>query len=671
MELKIGVGKYDITGPCANLGFMGMSNVCQTGRGIHTRVFSRAFVIEDLKEGRSIAVVCADLGVCPMAVKQGVVKMLAENGPMHSPGNPVYNEKNVMIAATHTHSAPGGYSHFLVYNASILGFNKLNFECVVKGIFESIKRAHESKSPGKILIAAGNLHDCGKIRSVNAYLQNPEIDETAIDKDNVEPAYNKMTLLKFIKNSGETIGTINWFALHPTNFGEKNKLISGDNKGYAEQLLEKSEGVIAAFANSCCGDISPNAGKDERGNRYGRPDGKHDLERVALFGEKQFEKALELYKNASVELDGEIDYRHTYVDMSQCKIDGTGKRTWPAAMGYGMVNGSMEDSRGLGLNSWGEGTTKYNIRENPALFKRLAKFVLKVFGIKWPKSLPDGYEDGHGAKAIFLPLGYMNYKKTPIIPSVLPLQMFRLGSLLIAAHPGELTTVAGIRMRDQLSRILGKEQGIDEIVIATYSNGFSSYTTTPEEYTVQEYEGASTLYGPFTFPAFLQENIKIAEALRNNSVIEDGAEPEQIPHKKLKKVNLKWIRPDFKADNLDFGQFDESPKSSYKPGDTVSIMFVAGYPNRILKTGDTYFKIHKKLESGFWKTVATDDDFNTQMRWMMRGKASMFRIKWTIPVDVEPGTYRVLFDGPVKFEHDRRKKLLRVTSPEFLVKENA
>ncbi|MCP4157970.1 MAG: neutral/alkaline ceramidase [bacterium] len=668
MELNIGVGKFDVTGPCVNLGFMGMSSVCQTGKGIHTRLFSRAFVVEDFTAGLSVAFVCADLGACSMAIKQGVVNLLAKKGPFDSHGKPLYSDKNLMISVTHTHSAPGGYSHFLTYNASILGFNKQNFDVIVKGIYKSISRAHTSKGRGKILISSGDLNNCGKIRSRDAYYQNPEIDESSIaDKDNVEPAYNKMTLLKFVKNSGETIGSFNWFALHPTNLGEKNKLVSGDNKGVAEQLLEKSTGVISAFANSCCGDISPNAGKDDEGNLYGCPDGKHDFERTAVFGKKQFEKARVLYDNAAVELTGGVDYRHTYVDMSDCIIAGS-EKTWPAALGYGMVNGSQEDSTGMNSDTWGEGTTKYNIKGNPDFFEKLTRFALRVFKVKWPKSFPPGYEEGQGAKAVFLPAGFMSYKKAPIIPSVLPLQLFRLGSLLLVAHPGELTTVAGLRLRKLLGQIPGNGQGFNDIVVSTYSNGFASYTTTEDEYTKQEYEGASNLYGPFSLRAYLREYKKLAEALISNSAMGDGAGPVHIPSRRLKKVSAKHVRPDFKAQGLDFGEFDEPPESSYVVGDTVSVSFVAGYPNNNLKTGGSYFKIRKKLPNGFWQTMFTDDDIETRMFWMMRGKASMIRIMWQIPGDVEPGTYQILYAGPGKFKLGEREKSLEVPSPEFLVK---
>jgi len=67
-----------------------------------------------------------------------------------------------------------------------------------------------------------------------------------------------------------------------------------------------------------------------------------------------------LYDSASEELKGSIDCCHTYVDMSDCPIEGTDKKTWPAALGFGMLRGSQEDSTGLGKGFWGEGTTKYN-----------------------------------------------------------------------------------------------------------------------------------------------------------------------------------------------------------------------------------------------------------------------------------------------------------------------
>ncbi len=657
MNIKIGLGKSDVTGPCARVGFMGMSNIQQRGKGIHTRLYSRVFVVEDLENKKSVAFVCADIGTCTHAMKQAVIKKLKEKGPSDAQGHAIYTENNVMITATHTHSGPGGYSHYYVYNASIGGFNEQNFDCIVDGIYNSIVEAHNKRSPGKIFIDEGDLNECGKIRSYKAYVNNTEIAEKDIaDDENVEPIYNKMTLLKFVDANEKELGSFNWFALHPTNMGEKNKLISGDNKGYAEQLFEEesekrgNKNFISAFANSCCGDISPNAGKDENGNKYGRPDGKHDLENTEKFGRKQFQKALDLYDSASKELEGNIDFCHTYVDMSDCHIDGEDWKTWPAAMGYGMLRGSQEDSTGLGKGFWGEGTTKYNIEPNHKWFKKLAKIVAKVFNIKWPIPPDPDFERGQGAKAIFLPLGYMTRKKVPIAPSILPLQMFKLGSLLLVAHPGELTTVAGKRLRDSIEGVFEPQQNIKHVVIATYANAFSSYTTTYEEYEMQCYEGASTLFGPCTFKAYEQENIKLAEAMRDGLDVPDGSKPKDIPVNKIKELKAGMVMPDYELPSLGLGfkDFDEQPKTSYRKGETVMFSFVGGYPNRDLKTGGSYYKVEKERSAGSWELIYTDDDFCTQMHWFMMERASMIRIVWKIPETQESGTYRIVYDGPVK-----------------------
>ena len=51
------------------------------------------------------------------------------------------------------------------------------------------------------------------------------------------------------------------------------------------------------------------------------------------------------------------------------------------------------------------------------------------------------------------------------------------------------------------------------MVIAGLSNTYADYIVTPEEYSVQRYEGASTIYGPYTLPAYIQEFNKLAVAL--------------------------------------------------------------------------------------------------------------------------------------------------------------
>jgi len=572
MNLKIGVGKYDVTGPCAEIGFMGMSSLSQRGEGIHTRLFSRAYVIEDLDNGKHVALVVADIGMCFQAVHQAVIKKLKEHFTIN--GRPIYSEENVLISATHTHSGPGGYSHYFIYNLSMIhlhflsGFNGQNFDCIVEGIFQSIVLAHQNKCKGKILIAKGDLPDCGKIRSVPPYLNNPEVDSSILSHDDIiDPLIKEMTLLKFVDQHNVPLGSVNWFALHPTNMGQKNKLISGDNKGYAEELFEKKyEGVISAFANTCCGDISPNVGKDEQGKPLPPPDGTHDLANTKKFGEKQFKKAVELFENAVEELQGSIDYRQTYVDMSCHTIKNTHHKTWPAAFGLAMSQGSSEDSKGP--FKWPEGTRKPEYTGDPESDLGIVKLLAKALGIEWPspEDYPPGYIDGHGAKPIFVHLGLSKYKKSPLVPSIMPLQQIRLGNLVLISHPGELTTIAGKRLRESVLKTHNQNtQKIKSAVIATYANAYSSYTTTNEEYQMQHYEGASTLFGPYTLDTYIQENVKLAEALTNNRALDPGPTPPDLSKKYRRRIT--GVKPETEPPGIKFGSVEgNQPKDSYHKG---------------------------------------------------------------------------------------------------------
>lgn len=51
---------------------------------------------------------------------------------------------------------------------------------------------------------------------------------------------------------------------------------------------------------------------------------------------------------------------------------------------------------------------------------------------------------------------------------------------------------------------------VSQVVISGYANAYSQYITTPEEYATQHYEGASTLFGPHTLEAYIQEFCRLA-----------------------------------------------------------------------------------------------------------------------------------------------------------------
>jgi neutral ceramidase len=655
MNYRIGVGKADITGPSAELGFMGMSNPFQKGEGIHGRLFARTFVVEDMARERRFALVTADLGMCFAAVKAAVVARLAVE-PALRDGGALYPEESVLIAATHTHSGPGGYSHHFLYNASVHGFNEQNFDTIVDGIVRSIVRAHGSLAPGRILLARGRLPGWTFNRSLSAYLANPEEERRARAYE-VDP---EMVLLKFVTSGGATLGAINWFACHPTSLGETNRLVSGDNKGYAEHFFEKAyPGAVAAFANSCCGDNSPNL--------KGFPDGIHDLERALETGRAQFRAAAELFDGASEELAGPIEVAYGRRDMSSIDIEGRRLRTWPAALGYGMVNGSQQDSRGLNVRAWGEGTTRANLRGDPDLLQEIMELAFPAFlNVEWPDQsrFPAGYVQGHAEKAILLHAGLARTNGFPLAPSVLPLQVVRIGALVLVGHPGEMTAMAGWRLKDAIRRVFDAGPEL-AVVVAAYANAYSSYTTTREEYALQHYEGASTLFGPWTLDAYIQEYARLAGAMKDGRPIDPGPVPPSVGRDRLKIHRLR-ATPDLKLAGWTFGDLLRDAKRQYQRGERVVVDLLGGYPGNDLRTEDTYLAVERK-EGGAWTRIATDADPDTWFRWKNAGGASVLTLEWQVPAGQPSGIYRLRYFGSVWERFPRRPEAIEAASREFRI----
>ena len=623
----IGTGIYDVTGPAAELGMLGMAVLGQKTAGIQSRLYSRAYIIADPATNKRVVIVSADIWGVTQAIKMDVVRRLKKEY-----GDELYNVDNVLLSGTHTHSGPGGYSHYALYNLTILGFDKQNFRCISRGMVESIKKAHNNLGPGKIFINRGELEECGWNRSPKAYQNNPKRERNRYKADTDK----EMLLLKFVRKNGKEIGCLNWFAIHPSNRGVENRLISGDNKGYASYLFEtrkktdplKKETFIAGFANANAGDVSGNVIFGEP------PGGEFDFIHMQEFGKKQFDKAYELYNAATEQLSGAIDYRHTHVNMSKVKIKGTNHRTFEAALGVSMFAGSTEDSSSqIGIE---EGEKPGAL---PTLVLELIKLAGAIAGSKHPAVLPGRIKKGHGKKPIVIALGLT--QPFPLSPDVLPLQLVRIGQLVLAAIPGELTTMAGRRLKKSVLEQLSGS-GIDYLTLACYANAYAGYITTKREYDVQHYEGASTHFGPYTLMAYEQEFGKLARAMHNENLVRPGPSPRDLSD------NQRTFQTGVVLDLGRFGKVLEDAKKAYLPGTKVKVELRGAHPKNNLRIQDSFLRIEKKVGSN-WKTIFTDRDPCTKYHWSRRFPASSrIKIVWDIPDDTPPGNYRIRHDGDYK-----------------------
>jgi neutral ceramidase len=520
LSYNIGTGIAEVTDTAIGLPLMGMADPHQVATGVESPLYARAFVVAErgsTASGSRVAVIVADIWSGTRRLKEAVLARVTHQR--------LYTDENVLLAGTHTHSAPGGYSGMLLYDYTGGGCDEAVVACIADGCAQALEMAHANLAPGRIYVNRGEVADCGRNRSPAAYLRNPqaERDEWGADTD------REMLLLKFVKLGEDgrerPVGALNWYPIHPTDRGQKNMLVCGDNKGHASSLFERHMGCdrtrpetfVAAFANANCGDVSGNV---ELGHI---PDGVGDRARMETHGRQQFEGAERLFRTATEEVTGTVDYRHTRVDFSNVETGGDGARTWPAALGLSFAAGSSEDSVPVPNVGIHEGITVENIRGVESQIIRGTRLALSTLvGVSLVDQGKARKErKGHHPKPIALIPGVM---RDPPVPQVLPVQLLRMGSFAILGIPGELTTMAGRRLRTTVLDAISSS-GVAHVALSTYANEYSQYITTPEEYCAQHYEGASTLFGPHTLAAYQQVAAELARAIAEGTPSPPGPAP--------------------------------------------------------------------------------------------------------------------------------------------------
>ncbi|KAK4306171.1 hypothetical protein Pmani_021982 [Petrolisthes manimaculis] len=534
----------------------------------------------------------------------------------------VYGYDNVMLSGTHTHSGPGGYLQYLLFDITSLGFVHETLDAMVEGIFQSIKRAHESTVPGRVYVSSGDLLEASINRSPTGYLNNPLEERLKYQHDTDKT----MTLLRLEAQDGTPLGMVNWFAVHPTSMNNTNTLISGDNKGYASQLFEEAMNpagslpgqgkFVGAFAQTNCGDVSPNT-QGPRCIDTGLPcelasstcngrvqnciasgPGKDMVESTKIIGTMQFDKAWELYHNTSSStlLSGPVQYVRQTIDMSNFTVNtenGT-FRTCKPALGYSFAAGTID---GPGAFDFSQGTTESN------------PFWDMISGLLHTPSQEQ--ISCHAPKPILLDTGEIS-RPYPWHPKVMDTQMGLVGQLAIMPVPGEFTTMCGRRFRDKVANTLTSGGGITDVVtvLAGLSNVYSHYITTWEEYQVQRYEAASTIFGPHSCQAYIQQYQTLATALLNNEVLAEGPSMPDMSYSVI--TLLPGVFFDGTPIGSAFGDVIAQPYPLAYTGETVTAKFVSGHPRNDVQLGGSFLTVEFLNDTtGAWQVVATDANWET------------------------------------------------------------
>ncbi|KAF1324102.1 Neutral ceramidase, partial [Globisporangium splendens] len=619
---RIGVGKGDITGPAAEVVMMGFADSNEKTAGILNRLYARAFIVEDTTTSQRVVFVNCDLQAVFQLVHQEVIKQLKTKY------NGVYTEQNVVLHATHTHAGPGGTAGYFLYDVSIFGYINENFEMIVSGILKAIDAAHNSIAPGTIRFNKGKIPNGGKNRSPEAYAANPAAEKALYEGDRD----TDMRALQFLDAAGKLRGVLAFYPVHPTSLTQYNLLVSGDNKGYAEFLVEdKFPGVIVGIGISNAADVSPNL--IDNGNGTWTGEGKNSIENAEIIGARQANKLFELLTLSSELLEGSVLGKLSYVDYSNVTLkdrsptadDPYNARTCPAVVGQNFAAGT-EDGRAV------QGFTEGDLKTNP-LFAFAGSVVKDA--PQWVKDCQNKVKSPLLATGLITPV--------PWTPEVLPVQVLKIGQLGIAVTNFEVSTMSGRRIRNTVKGVLASV-GVTEVEVASISNAYAQYMTTREEYLKQHYEGASTLFGPNQLAAVQQELARVAASIANPSLpLDVGPTPRQFDRSKL--VNFQTgVVFDTVPIGKSFGSIRTNPAASYTIGSTASALFYGAHPKNNLNLVTSFCDVERQVSAGVFETVMTDAHWDVRFRWARDSIAdSKSTCEWFIRAGSRTsvaGTYR-------------------------------
>jgi neutral ceramidase len=520
MDLLGGCSRVDITVWEAGRTMMGWADPRNVARRAGEPLYARALALHDRRRDERFVFVCVELAIVTDVLRDAVLERLAPRYALES--------KSLMLAATHNHSGPGGFAGYLWYDVTCGGYSPRVFESLVEGIATAAAAALDAMEPATVrwIKGATPLRRYATNRAWRAYNRNPEV--TKITAETAELGVDpEMQLLRVDSVAGRPLGMINWFGLHGTCFHGDATVVQPDHKGMAASLFEaeQGEGFVAMFAQGPCGDVTANRRFDRRrGVTVGPgPDDRESCSRVARLEAEAARTLFDLAADKAPETGSIVvaAQRERLVDREISPVHAgiSGLRTTRPVIGLGMALGTDEGpgplhparlvQRGLGAA----------VRLGYAFAKRFGRdhrgsvqiplvvfasdLEARIFGFlpAEHRLLPTGIEPELGATCERIRNG--GEQGSRWLPTEIDVQVACIGSLAIAGVGAEPTTVAGWRLRASIRSKL-RSLGVDtaEVVVSSYTNGYSGYLVTPEEHLEQGYESGAAIYGRWSLPAW-------------------------------------------------------------------------------------------------------------------------------------------------------------------------
>ncbi|MBI5368795.1 MAG: neutral/alkaline non-lysosomal ceramidase N-terminal domain-containing protein [Planctomycetes bacterium] len=471
-----GAAEIDIT-PHVGLPMSGYSISGKSSEGVHGRLFARALYLEDAA-GRRAAICVLDLMSGSRYLLEKTASLTADTAGI--------SVDRLILAGTHTHTAPGGFHGSSLYNefaAARAGFDAEVADWVAERTAAAIDAAENSKVEAQIatsqdLCVWGEKQN----RARGAFAANPEAatwnqagapgaaapaglsaEQAAVDpRLFVLAAYAKGP-----SGPGTPFAVLALWACHGTALGADFDLYSPDwfgeaARGAARQLAGIGADSIVLVGNAAGGDMSP--------MRPDLPQGPALARRVGqAVGRAIAAEAMRLRPSAH---DFSVDVR--YAEPAQ-----------PGDSVPGVPNTQLAPGWEFGAPTIG------GAPDGRSFFSR-SGLVYDGMTRAGPPAIDDHQYPKLPAVGVLQDL--LRCLKGLDAASEVRMHVLRLDDCVLVSVPGEPTVTAGWRIEQAvLSSLAGA--GVTRAWVIGYAGDYGGYYTTPEEYDHQTYEGASMLFG--------------------------------------------------------------------------------------------------------------------------------------------------------------------------------
>jgi len=519
-SFRAGAAKVDLT-PLPGYPMGGHGPAGKVARGYWTRLYARAFYLEDA-EGHPLVLVSCDLWSIPGGLGDRVAELIHEDPDCGHLGR-----EQLVIAATHTHHSPANYSTSAAYNSLAgpkPGFDGVLFELLARRIAEAVTTARRQAVEAQMTYSFEAVSGMSRNRSFPAFLrdgesagilesnrdgQTSDMNQRGVkltiphpvplypEPDAALAVFPEVTLVHFRSAEApvRTIGLATFFAVHPTTMSHSSEVYSGELFGAVAARCEQELGLaragdvpppVAALFNGAEGDVSPVWEVQDRVT----------TQRDAQMLSKTILRMAQTDAPTGTEIDSSVE--SVRLPLARFMDGGTPRfLAEDASLGAAAPGGAPDGFTTLHELGWKEGVTGTR-RDHQ--------------GDKQPAFDPQGLD----LPEVLSPTHLIS--ELLEAPDRVLIGVHRLGPLALATLPGEFTTVMGKRIRQavrdraKFHRPLGLKKP-ERVILIGLANEYISYVATPEEYEAQYYEGASTLYGPATGPYFIHRLSGLAEHL--------------------------------------------------------------------------------------------------------------------------------------------------------------